>query len=668
MEGGRGTGGTAPSLARMPFVSHRPAASARLRRPPRLAGIGAVLVALALGAALAVLPVGAAHAASHGPGWGDAENGGRGFIGAYVAGGVQVYCIEPGLPAALDPTSGPVYGGWGAVSPDDLARASWAIATLGQSPDPHATAAVNLYIWSLLARAVYDANPLPGDQWYITRVPDPADRTTVLAILQALREQGAGIVADAVTGAGAIAIDIDPVDEYRGTVRVSGLAPAGAVGTLVLRNAVFEATGTATIAGVRDGTALPIVAIPPAGAAPYRVSVDGSFAGSGGWRGELGIYTTPGEQTLAGPGRIAEVAFPLAGADARDRSVVFQPVVTTTAQTRLEQGARFRDALRFALAPDANGRTNRWFRLPDGGYLPVTASCRVYGPFGARPVPGDSPPPGAPLASSFVVTTGRDGPEADYPADSEQALAAIGWYTTQCSIDAGSQPPETRPFLPAGYRFEDGFGVAGETAAVPFLPSVATTFERETAAAGEELVDVITVGAAEGTWLAGADGAPVAIELEGRFSTTSSPPQRSASAPAEAVEIAVQRITVTGPGTVRADPVAIPDGAGWIVARWCVLEGAAVRAACDDWGVPAETVRIVAPGPPPPPPVQRLAATGADGAAWLAAGGLAIAGIGAGGALRALASLPRTAGIRRRARRRPPAPPGPRRPVRGRPR
>ncbi len=460
--------------------------------------LSAALVAVIITALLVVVPARPAAAASIGPGWGPEDNDGLGFVGAFVAGGTQVYCLEPALPAPLGATAGSGYGGWGSASADDLARASWAIATTGQSSDPRDTVAVNIYVWSLLAPVAYGAHGVSGDDWYAQYVPDPGDRAAMLGVLAWLRATGSGITATPAAGGGTLALSIDPVDEYIGSVTVSGLAPAGAVGTLVLSNATFDATGTSSIAGVGDGAVLPITGRPPSGATPYRVSVDGSFAALSGWRGELALWATEDSQTLAGSGRAADLVFPLAGSDERDRSVLFQPVVTTIADARVEPGTRYRDTLRFALAPDDTGRVDRWYRSAEGAYLPITASCRVYGPLTTRPVPAPAPPPGTPLASSFVVTTGPDGPEVDYPVDSEQALSAIGWYVTQCSIDAGSQLAASRPYLPVGYRFEDAFGVPQEIAVVAFLPTIATAFTTRTAMHGEEVIDRVTVGLAEG--------------------------------------------------------------------------------------------------------------------------------------------------------------------------
>ena len=590
---------------------------------PRIAR-AVVLLAAAIVVALGILgPARPAAAAEWGPGWGDADNGGRGWLGAFVLDGRFVYCLQPGADAPLAASSAPAYGGWAGVSGIDLARLNWAISTVGQTGAAVDAAAVQLFVWSLAAPAIYDSHPFPGDAWYITRVP-PDHRAAVLARLAELRAGSAEIAAVAGDGAGSLELDVDPADHYRGAVRVSGLSPSGSTGVVSLVDGVFDATGASTIAGVRDGDVLPFTAVPPSSGGPYRVTATASFTAPAGFRPELGVSTTPGAQTLAGPGRPPVTVFSLAGADTIDRSTVFQPIVSTRAASdRVERGARFVDVLEFSVAPDGDGRVNRWFRQPGGAHLPVTASCRVYGPLEARPEPGSPVPPGAPLASSFVVTTGPEGPSIPYTVESEQPLVETGFYSTVCSIDAGSQLASTRAFLPPGYRFEDAFGLPLETVAVPFVPTIATAFDAATSPPGAALVDRVALGAHDGHWLLEADGGPVEVVAEGRYWFVREAPERAAEPPPEAELLATHVVAGRGPGTVAAPPVAAPDETGWVVAQWCVVASQVVEARCDDWGVPSETVRIVAAPPPGPPLPPQLAATGPAHSVALLAGSVA---------------------------------------------
>ncbi|MBO9578097.1 MAG: hypothetical protein J7480_04930, partial [Microbacteriaceae bacterium] len=379
---------------------------------------GALIGAAVLGASLVVAPAPPARAADLGPAYTEYDNGGLGYLGAYRIGDRNYYCLEPRLDWPVGVASQAIgYGGWGGASPEDIARANRAISTIGQSTDRRITAAVQMYVWWLLARDDYDRGGVSGDERYGAFVPDPAERNHVLSWLAGLRADGASIRVRPAGGTGTLAITGDAVDPYMGTVRVQGLSPADATGTLVLQNARFDATGSPSIAGVRDGEEFAFTTLPPDGATPYKVGVSGTFS-LDGWPAELELWSTAAAQTLAGGGRTLDGAFSLWAADGRPRTAEFRPVVTTQAQPRVEPGEHYRDVLRFALAADEAGRIGRWYRLGPDLFLPITASCRVYGPFEAPPAPAAAVPPGAPLASTFAVTTGPDGPLVDYPAES----------------------------------------------------------------------------------------------------------------------------------------------------------------------------------------------------------------------------------------------------------
>ena len=564
----------------------------RLRLARLVAGVAAAVTAIAVG----VAPIAAdrATAADWGPGFSDADNGGLGWLGAFRVGGTTLYCLESAQPFALGATSGPEYGGWAGLDADTLARLHWAIAH-GQTDSPVVAAAVQLYVWSVADPGGFASHGMAGEDWYLPRVPD-AYRGAVEAELAGIRAAVAGVTASPAVGGGSMRLVIDPVDATLGTLVVGALAPSTAVGTVTLTGAVGAATGSPTIAGVTAGATIPIVGIPPADGAPYRVSAVGDFTASAGNAGELGIFRTAGAQTLAGPGREAPVAFRLEAADDEDRTSTFRPVVATAAPAvRFEAGERFADVLTFGIAADETGRTNRWYRDQEGTPLTITATCRVFGPFADPPLPAAAPPRAAPVAAVFTVTTSGDGPEAVYPARSEQPLDDPGYYTATCSIDAGSQLPSARAFLPEGYRFQDGFGLVPETAVVPFRPAISTELVPSSVGLGADVVDRVTVALAAGPWLSEADGSPAEVELLGRFTFVTSAPVRAAEAPADAVLLAERRIVATEEGTVAAEPVAVPREAGWVVAQWCVVERDLVVASCDDWAAPGEVAVVVPP-------------------------------------------------------------------------
>ena len=564
----------------------------RLRRARLITGLVAAVAAITAG--IAPLAVPAADAADWGPGFSDADNGGLGWLGAFRVGGATVYCLEGAAPFALGATGDPTYGGWAGLGADDLARLHWAI-TYGQTDSPVIAAAVQLFVWSVADPVHFASHGMSGEDWYLPRVPDE-HRGAVAAELEAIRTVTAGVTATAGAGSGAMSLSIDPVDATIGTLRVDALTPGSALGTITLTNAVDAATGSAVISGVGAGAVIPIVGLPPTDGSPYRVSAVGEFTAAAGNAGELALYATAGAQMLAGPGREAEVQFTVSATDVEDRTSTFRPIVSTSVSaSRIEPGDRFQDVLQFAIAPDESGRTNRWFRDAGGVPLTITASCRVFGPFAAPPVAAATPPAGAPVATTFTVTTSGEGPDGIYPVESEQPLPAAGYYTATCSIDAGSQLAGARAFLPAGYRFQDGFGLIAETAVVPFLPAISTSLTPGEAGLGTDVVDAVTIAVASGPWLAGADGAPAPVELVGVFTWVTTKPVRAAVAPVDAVVLAERRITVTGEGTVVAEPVTVPREEGWVVAQWCALDGDSVIGVCDDWATPGEVAMVVAP-------------------------------------------------------------------------
>jgi hypothetical protein len=557
-----------------------------------ITGITAAVVAVAAGVAPVVAP--AADAADWGPGFSDADNGGLGWLGAFRVGGVTVYCLEGAAPFALGATSGPEYGGWAGLGADDVARLSWA-TSYGQTDSPVIAAAVQLYVWSVADPAHYNSHGMSGDDWYLPRVPD-AHRAAVAAELGAIRSVTAAVTASATTGSGSMRLVIDPVDSTIGTLHIDGLSPSDATGTVVLSNAVDASTGSSTVSGVGVGAEIAIVGIPPTDGSPYRVGAAGDFAAPTGIAGELALYATDGAQMLAGPGRSGEARFQLTATDAGDRTSAFQPIVSTSVSaTRVEPGDRFQDVLQFGIAADETGRTNRWARDQQGAPVPITAACLVYGPFSSPPAPAETPPADAPIATSFTVTTSGDGPDGVYAAASDDTLPSAGYYTATCSIDAESQLSGSRAFLPADYRFSDGFGLVAETAVVPFRPAISTSLVPAIVGLGDDVIDEVTIAVASGPWLTGADGASTAVELVGRFTFVTTEPVRAAEAPADALVISEQRLVVTGPGTVPAEPVVVPRREGWVVAQWCALDAEAVVRVCDDWGVPGEIAVVAAP-------------------------------------------------------------------------
>jgi hypothetical protein len=130
------------------------------------------------------------------------------------------------------------------------------------------------------------------------------------------------------------------------------------------------------------------------------------------WPAEVDILEFGGGmQRMAraiGPVQV-QTGFQVSGSDPNTRSVVFAPVLSTTATTFVQAGQPFTDQLVFSTAA-VDGLNNPWFRsATTGNYAPVKATGVVYGPFQSQPAESDTVPAGAPVAGEATITTSLTG-------------------------------------------------------------------------------------------------------------------------------------------------------------------------------------------------------------------------------------------------------------------
>jgi hypothetical protein len=425
-----------------------------------LAATIAVLVPLGL----VVAPVQApgAAAADHAVGY---RSGAGDWLGSYSAGGTYLYCLEPGKAEPVGSTSSLGEQQW-AATPDDAARINWAITVHGQTTDPNVAAAVHLFVWSVAATAEYNSHGQSGDTWYVYRAP-AAQRTAILANLNEIRAQAAAIVAAPAAGVGgSLTVHVDQLDHYKGTLAVS--VPTTGTGTVTLTNGVFEATGTSTIAGVRDGAVLPIRGVPPRDATAYKINASGDWPGDG-FAGSVTVYQSgPGQQYLGGPGPRAH-SIHLEADDPLERGTGFAPVLTSIVGARYPMaGEPFVDTFTFSVAVDPEtGLTNSWPMLADGGYPEITAKVTVYKTRSALITASGAVPDDAEVFTTFDVTTSEaDGPTKAYTVSTREVVEAGFQYVAVSVIDVDDQREGTKPFLLPGYRWTDGWGVASEISTV----------------------------------------------------------------------------------------------------------------------------------------------------------------------------------------------------------
>ena len=398
--------------------------------------------------------------------------------------GMQVYCLEPRWHSA---GAGDSYAIWEAaagtfwaegdsasgtlVTAAQAQAINWLVATYGQIPDDQNAVNVASAIRTFLHEA--DGNgDAPGTNLYRNALP-------YLEALRSYVPPAAPAPAQSVT----MTLTADPVNHYLGALRLDAVPLTTIPVTITLTNGVFAVDGSAaiTLPSAAAGLELPVRGVPPTSdGEPYRIEAELVGSGTvttGAYPGSLRMVTHDwNHQEQVAPQPVAEYAVALAGSveDAMPRESGFFPTVTTAVLTdTVTVGTPFRDTIRLAVGASEDGVMNDWPRDPaTGDYRPVAVGCTVYGPLASTPEERAETPPDAPVASSFTVLTGADGPDATYEGASDEPLTADGAYTTVCRI-ASDEQPESGSAVAAGYVYTDAYGQAAETVIVP--PELAET-------------------------------------------------------------------------------------------------------------------------------------------------------------------------------------------------
>lgn len=504
-----------------------------------------VLLAASVLATLLSVPS-PAQASTHGFGffW---NGNGTSWIGSYIPDGtnIQTYCVQGALndPTNRHDTFDAGYGQYGG-SADANARVNYAITNFGQTSDPVMSAATAIYVHSQLDTAYYNTLSGGGLNYYAARANGSAN--AVKAEFNAIAAASAGITAGAVSGSGTLSFTVDPLNNYNGTMTVSGL-PSGATGTVTLTNGIFNVNGTNSVAGVTEGAVFAITGVPPEdGATSWKISGSGLFTVPGTYAGNVNQFVTPTRQLTAGPGQPA-ASFRVSGEDPVDRSEIFLPVLSTQASAKyVAAGDTFGDVLTFSTGAQADGTNNNWKQDPGtGDYIPVIANGTLYGPFAAPPTPGAAAPPGAPVAGTATATTGNTGPSQPVVVTSSITASVPGYYVWVWTIDSAAQSFVTSQFIPNPYTFSDQFGQVLETSITPSDVSTVATSAVDLGFAASDTATVsgvvtpgITIGFKTYRQAVGADGT-VATPTCDRSTLTNT----------------TTRQNVTGPGDYQSPPV-----------------------------------------------------------------------------------------------------------------
>lgn len=616
-----------------------------------------VCAVLALVGALLVSPVpglqGSPSASAQlleGPGFRIPHDFRLSMVGAYRApDGSLAYCLEWGQESPTLPTdpahqSAVVtdYAGW---SPEEVARVNWLIGAHGQQVDNERAAAVGVAIW---LRHPGEGDPFRVDhRFFVAAIPDATVRARVVAEARRLSGLMDAYQYTAPSPAGTLQVVPDPKDAMRGEIVLADV-PEGARGTLTVEGARLDAEGVElsrpVITAPLDGDARLSYRLTPSDSeiGSARVSATAALTQPGGSAGPaLRVWQSdPALQDVAAVGPV-EADF-LWRLQARgEHSLVFAPQLTTQVPSRiLAEGEPLADTFRLSLAPGSAP----WRRFADGSTLPLTVVCRAYGPFEAPPEELADVPANAPLATAPVrVQVG--GTAADPLAGStafayELTPEGGGYYVSVCGIEAGEQDdPRSQQGLPAGYRFADAFGLAAETQFAPVGVRFDTTLSDAQVHPGATVVDVIVGEATGGPW-AEWNGASVTVPLMGTVYWSETRPARATDVPDGAEVVLTLSAELGGPGKRTEALIDLPDRAGWYTVRWCTDPAASatdgelplVRAWCDDYGIPSETVHALAATPTS---AIGLVSTGSSDlsvpvwAGWLAAlGALLVAAAG----------------------------------------
>lgn len=542
--------------------------------------VASLLTGLLLIIGLGVGTAQPAHAATIGPGFGDVS--GDGLLGSYIApDGLQAYCMDLGAEGPWGNTTGPVTvtdldsQSGTKLTETDLAKLNYVMAMWGQSSDPHVTAAVQLYVWSVADPVHYNQHGMSGDDYYVARAP-AVNRPQILANLAQMRAQ-----ADANHAVNpSVSLAIEMTDQYAGTLTVAA-SPTTLTGTVTLQNAVFSDGQPTRPLGAGS---FPITGTPADGVPSYRIDAAATVPAAG-LGARVNLYDTPGQQRLLGG------ASPM-GLDASTRTPVieldFQPTLTTQVSSRyVAEGDTFGDTVTVGISKGT------WIHL-DGTPIPVTAAGTLFGPFDEQPAEADTAPEHAPVAGTVELTlTGK----GDYQAPATITAPESGFYTWVWEIDKHAQGDYAK-YLTDSVR--DRFGLIPETSVVPFQPVATSQADQRLVNPEDTVTDTITVSSSNGAWLK-KDGKHIPVIFEGTLyqAPGTLPPAQSPVIDPDSVPVGEVTVTADGPGVYTSPAVVVPN-AGFVTWVWQVrlaTQPEDVRDyIADDWadeyGIPVESTSV----------------------------------------------------------------------------
>lgn len=614
-----------------------------------LARMLALGLALVLGFSLAALPgPGQTAASAYTPGRMLDFNGWS--VGTFqLANGQFVYCIEPGaMPPShtrqsadvVDELRGYSVGMWDAtgwsgtvstapISGEPLRRINYVLSTHGDTQSADTAVAVQFAIWMLREGT--------GEDAWLRHHIDWVEQHGGIGHMNTARALVAEAIAAALppTAPSPTALEMREEGNFgEGVVAY----PAGATELRISGGTFADGSTVLALDGSVAGEAQWRAHLHPGGwQRQHPVRVSGSWGlPSQGWPAQLEIYPSvvPNEQTLSWA--VGPVTETRTGEWTPVELVLdsqFTPVLSTRVVERWipRASAPFADTVTLSLA---EGSAPWAQRDTDGGspvFAPILANGVVYGPFNRPQEPSHRVPVGAPIAGTAQLVADR-GP-GSYEVTSAQLPDESGYYYWVWEIEEAAQISEVRDaqLLPADYLFRDQFGLVEEGHVTATRLRWATELlSNELTLDNLSLTDRVTVTLHGGAWLRDDTGARIPARIRLSVYGSSEMPGRQSELPAGAQEIAQGFVEVNAPNrTVTSDPIVLPAGTrGWVTIRACLVTEdqpeqwrGYLEEWCDDYGVPAETARIIEP--------EALATTGGVGVEGLVVGGGVILLVGA---------------------------------------
>lgn len=245
------------------------------------------------------------------------------WIGSMNVGGVEVYCIQPGvdLPVGNSVDNG-IQTSVNGLGPLTVVRINAIVTKYGKTGGNAIQAAAVHWAVKMLADPANTVHEFgnPGStldsaiDWQVNTQGGRGNTDQIKALThQYLDEANKVGLPDEKPATGTVhaTLQVDKASDFVGKLFLDDMTVAPGTGTITLKNGVFKDTGSSSITGsFEPGDTFDIIGKPPAGTGKggYKIAVNGKLtAGSTGSapKAALHVYTTAGQQTTVSSGGVA---------------------------------------------------------------------------------------------------------------------------------------------------------------------------------------------------------------------------------------------------------------------------------------------------------------------------------------------------------------------------